>query len=269
MGSIRDFLILPTSDGETPSKSFAFVPEAERFVSSSLWDNSFHTFRIDSSSISHCDSVRQKFSLLSTLHYAGRSRLLAAWRDSSLTLWKLGETRVIEKPLYRATPHLTSIIDLDVSPTLRLIASLDKTRRCVFSNLDNGRFIRAFQIEGTDSLSTVVLFSCSFLAIIARLRGTEQASSSVRLYGIDTRKVGETVLVGEIVASGRTEFDFGMNVLMLGFRSGKFIVLRIPDLHVIVDLDCHAEIVFVRYLTHFNGFLVGVVGGAILFAHLE
>jgi hypothetical protein len=264
LGSIRDFLVLPTTEGETPSKSFAFILDSCYFVSSSLWDNSFHSFKIDSNTITHCNSHRQKFSLLSTLHYAGGSRLLTSWRDSSLTLWNLSRSQPGEKPLYRATPHLSTIVDLDVNPTLRLIASLDKTRKCVFSSLDTGRFVRAFEVDGQDLLARVVLFSAGFVAIVSEVKRTEGVRSTIRLFGIDTRQICRREIEGAVSIAGKAELDFGMNVLMLGFVSGNFRVLKIPMLETVVDRSCEKEIVSVGYSSSCHAFLVSVVGGDIL-----
>jgi hypothetical protein len=249
IGSITDSVFL--TEGMTVPKSFAFMPEANRLVTGSLCDNCFHAFRIDAGSISHIDSFRQKFSLLSTVHYAGSNRLLTAWRDSSLTLWNLRE------PLYRVTPHLASLVDVDVSPALRLVASLDKDRKCVLSLLETGQFMRSFQIEGVETLSKLILFSAPFLAVIGELSG----KSCVKLFGVDTRKVYESEFDGVVTVVGKAELDFGLNLMAIGFAKGRFVVVRIPDLRIVVDVQGRSDIVSVNFSPQLFAFIVATVTG--------
>jgi hypothetical protein len=234
MGSIYEFVVIPPS--ETVSKSFVFLSEVGKFVSSSIWDNSFHIFKADSTSVTHQASVRQKFSLLSTLTHAGGSLVLASWRDSSLTLWDLAETRP-QSPLYRKTPHLTSLVDVDASPRFGLMASLDKTRKCILSWLENGLFLREFKVEGEDSLEKLTLFAGGYCAILGR---TENGSV-IRVFGLNARKIGDIGFPEAAREWCKLEFETALSALAIGFDGGKLRILRLPDLLILSELQCREE----------------------------
>jgi hypothetical protein len=245
MGSIYEFVVIPPS--EAVSKSFVFLPEIGKFVSSSIWDNSFHIFRADPASVAHQASVRQKFSLLSTLTHAGGSLVLASWRDSSLTLWDLAEIRP-QTPLYRRTPHLTSLVDVDASPRLGLIASLDKTRKCIFSWLETGLFVREFKVDGEDNLEKLALFTGGYCAVLGRTEG----GSVIRVYGLNARTIGEAEFPEFAGESCKLEFETAVSALAVAFDGGKLRILRLPDLLVLTELQYREEIQALAFSVHAN-----------------
>jgi hypothetical protein len=106
LGSIVTFMALP-EDGTVSPKPFAYLIGSGRFVAGLLWDGAFLVFQINQ------------------MRAPPASLVLAGWRDSSLALWNLGE------PLYRKTRHLTAVVDVGASAHLRIVASLDKGRKCV------------------------------------------------------------------------------------------------------------------------------------------
>jgi WD40 repeat protein len=268
LGSIAPFLIIPASEEATPSRSFAFLSECGRFVSSSLWDNSFHVFKLGSNSLIHKVSLRQKFSLLSTLNCAGGSLLLTSWRDSSLTLWNLADAKGANKPLYRKTPHLVSVVDVEVNVSLGLIASLDKARKCIFSVLQTGKFVRAFDVDGTDSLQRILLISSGFLAVLSESELDGMRKTTVRCFGLNTRNV-KTVDIHEPVASwAKAELKSGINVIGIGFRNGNVVVLEVPQLRQVMTVSVGKPIVEILFAEQFTSFLIVDGEGGLYFVSI-
>jgi hypothetical protein len=262
IGSIFKFLI-----GElgTSSRSFAFFPELERFVSSSLCDSSFNIFKLESGSVSYGLSLSQKSSLLSTVNWAGPNHLLTSWHDSSLTLWDLRDLRPYVRPLYRVTPHLTTVVDAEVSAALRLTASVDKSRLCIFTNLFTGQFIRSFRIDGQDAIKKLLLIASGFLAVLS---AAEAGGSAVRVFGLDTTEVTQKVFAEEIVEWTKAEFEGGVTCVGCAFRKGRFALLSLPKLTVEAEFSCEQEIVVVHFALSLNAFLVGDESGGIYIVRL-
>jgi hypothetical protein len=261
LGSLHEFLINSRDGDVIPSKSFVFLLHIGRLVISSLWDNTFHVFKIDSNSVSHLMSVRQKFSLLSTLNPAGESLLLASWRDSSLTLWNLAEAKSPLRPLYRRTPYLTSVVDVEANCSLGLVASLDKTRKCIFSMLDTGTFTRTFDVKGNDSLEKLILFSSGYLAVLSELVLANSATTTVRLYGVDTKLVCEREFDGLVAELCRVEFENALSGLAIAFKSGRLLMLRIPDLEMLFDLESQQQLNLITFSTQINALIIGTKTG--------
>jgi hypothetical protein len=254
------------------SKSFAFLPDPHRFISGSVVDDTFHVFKVDSNSISHWASVRQGYALLSTIHCAGGALVLTSLKDSSLSLWN-----VSEKPpsrIYRQTPHLTSIVDIDTCLTLGIIASLDKNRKCVFSALQTGQFVKQFEVEklaggGKDeSPSQLLLFAAGYVAILSDIRTRGGATTTLRLYGINTGKLGEFPLDG-VSDCCKAEFEGGLSALTLAFENGRFMLIAVPQFRVLMDVTIEKPIASVHFMPQYNGFLVATVDREICLINLE
>jgi hypothetical protein len=253
MGSISQFLA-QSPDEAIPSKSFAFFSSFGRFVSSSIWDNCFHVFKCDHTTITHNVSLRQKFALISTLNYAGETLLLTSWRDSSLTLWNLASRS--HKPLYRTTPHLTSVVDVDVSVSLGLIASLDKGRKLIFSLLRTGKFVRSVQVEGSDVLQRIILFSAGYVAVLSESGSETLRKSAIRLYGLNTIQVGAIQFDELVVEWTRAEFGPGLTGVALAFKSGRISILQLPALSDWVTIQHPKKIVSMVCGPRGSGFLL-------------
>jgi WD40 repeat protein len=247
--------------GTTPPRAFLHFPEIGKFVAGTPLDCCFHVFKIDASSLSHSDSFRQPFSLLSTLNYGGGSLLLTSWRDSSLVLWDLSRQDAL---VYRTTPHLKAIVDVESNPNLKLIASLDASRQCVLSYLHSGKFLRSFVVDGTDTLQKLALFSHGFVAILSEPEVTYGQKSVIRLYGIDTRKLGDDLsFPEEVVEWAKLEYDCGLHVLAVAFRSRRFVLLRIPDLVVLYDMITDCLIIGISLLRQENSIVLTAIDGKI------
>ena len=217
LGSIEKFLIMPPGTTSL-SKSFAFIPELNRLVTSSLFDNTFHVFRMSTNEVTHVESFRQKFSLLSMLNYAGGSYILASWRDSSLTLWDLSSRS--PRPLYRATPHLTSLVDVEVDAKLGLIASLDKDRNCMISMLMTGKLVRRFTIDGEDPLTKLLLFSTGTIAVLSAAE-LPRRNTTVTIYSIDSAKLAEINFTEPIREWCKAEFGPGLCGIAVAFAASQ------------------------------------------------
>jgi hypothetical protein len=228
MGSVADFASLPPA--ESAAKAFALLPDAARFIASSTWDNSFHVFKADGGPLAHLTSVRQRFSLLSAITPAGGALVLASWRDSSLTLWDLAEGRP-QRPLYRKMPHIASLVDVDVSPQLGIIASLDKARKCILSRIDTGAFVREFVIEGEELLERVMVFAAGYCAVQA-----SGAGGALRLFGINARKIAERRFTEEVVGWCRCEWECALSAAAIAFAGGAVRIVRMPDLEVVCEV---------------------------------
>jgi WD40 repeat protein len=258
IGSIAKFLTIPPD--EPISKSFVVLDDIGKFVVSSLWDNSFHVFDIDYSFVTHSVSVRQKFSLLSTLNSAGDSFLLASWRDSSLTLWNLADGQV-RKPLYRKAPHLTSVVDVHANAALGLIASLDKGRHCILSILNSGAFQRSFDIEGTDSLRRLMLFSGGYVAVLSQTEIGDAIVTTVRIYGVNTRKIEEVTFEESVVEWCMAEFETFVSAVAITFLSKRVVILGIPDGQILSDWQFGEVAVNVTFSARMNCFILGMKNG--------
>jgi WD40 repeat protein len=258
VGSVLDYV---TVMGTIPPRAFLHFPQVGKFVTGTPPDCCFHVFKIDISSLSHSDSFRQPFSLLSTLNYGGGSLLLMSWRDSSLVLWDLSK----QDPLvYRTTPHLKAIVDVESNPNLKLIASLDTSRQCVLSYLHSGKFLRSFVVDGTDTLQKLALFSHGFVTILSEPELTDGKKSVIRLYGIDTRKLGDDMSFhGEVLEWAKLEYDCGLHVLAIAFRNRRFMLLRIPDLEVLHDTVTDSLIIGISLLRQENSIVLTTADGEI------
>jgi hypothetical protein len=231
--------------------------EPHRFISSSMVDDSFHVFKIDGSCIFHTSSVRQGSSLLATLTYAGPNTVLASWKDSSLTLWNLTEGRGCVQR-YRQSPHLTSIVGVDTSPVLRLIASLDKNRRCILSFLRNGQFVRQFVVEGKsseESFIKLMLFGGGYIAVLSSVKTPAGVTTVVRLYGLNTKKLGEFSFPEAVADCCKFETELAVSAIALVFSGGRFVLLGIPDGKVKLDIPTDKKLGLLQFVPQFGGFL--------------
>jgi WD40 repeat protein len=270
LGALDNYLSF--TDESQKSRSFAFLPDPHRFISGSVVDDTFHVFKVESNSISHWASVRQPNALLSSLHCAGGTFILTSLKDSSLSLWNVGEKN--PSRIYRQTPHLTSIVDVDTSLTLGIIASLDKNRKCIFSTLHTGQFVKQFEVEkladgGKDeSLSKLLLFAAGYAAVLSDIRTREGATTTLRLYGINTGKLGEFPL--EAVSDCcKAEFEGGLSALTLAFENGRFMLIAVPQFKVLMDVTIEKPIASVHFMPQWNGFLVATVDREICLINLD
>jgi hypothetical protein len=250
IGSVHPYV---TNRAETLPRSFLLLPDVGRFVAASSWDGAFHVFNIDSGYLSHINSVRQKSSFLSTLTSAGGSRLLTSWRDSSIRLSDLSVPGM--RYTYRITPHLTSIVDIAASPISRMIASVDKSRRCVLSMLYTGKYIRAFIIDGSDILERVLLFANGFITVLSKIELPDVKKAIVRVYGIDARKLAEVEFDDTVLDWAQAEFDCALDALVLSFESKRLAVLRIPDLWLMYDATAEMQLVTLVFWKAMDGIL--------------
>jgi hypothetical protein len=256
IGAIARFM----HDGDAPAKSFAVLPEAARFVASSLFDDAFHIFRTDAG-LTHVASLRQRFSLLATVSAAGGPLLLTAWRDSSITLWNVVEAAAV----YRIMPHFTTVVDVDVDPELRLIASLDESRNCVLSTLTTGRFVRSFRIDGDERVEKITLFTSGFVAVAAVGEGPG-VKTVLSVHGIDGKKTAQVAFEDEIGAWAKGEFESGLGCLAVGFRGRALMVMRVPDLALLTERTTAAPIVAVDFSVSLGAFVIADTTGRIAIA---
>ncbi|OHS99755.1 Beige/BEACH domain containing protein [Tritrichomonas foetus] len=270
IGSIDRFLIVPSNSSVTPSKSYAYLPSGGHFVSSSVWDNSFHVFRVEQTSLTHVFSQRQKHSLIANLSYAGGTFLLTSWRDSSLTLWNLKSPQ--QMPLYRVTPHLTSLVDIDANPTLRLIASLDKSRKLILSYLPTGRYIRAFDVKGNDELNKLMLLSNGYIVVASEFETSDRSSITtiIRVFGINTNQIAEVEFDGQMLLWCRAELDSGFDGIGLIFKNKQFVFLEIPTLKKIFQRNLPQKtIVSLNCIPQYLVFVLTDADGTVFYVDLE
>ena len=251
-GSLSKFLILGRNMS-APYKSFAYIPGLSRLVTSSLYDNTFNVFRLTSDTIIHMLSLRQKFSLLSTLNYAGGPYLLTSWRDSSLTLWDLSSNNL--EPVYRATPHASSLVDVEVSEKLTMIASLDKENNCILSMLMTGKFVRSFSINSPDPIQMILLFSSGFIGALA-IAELPRRESSIYCYGIDGEKMSDVHFDQRVKMWQKVEFACSLCGVAVAFEDGRFIFVTIPELKILVDITTSHIVRFIMFVKEHNTFLL-------------
>jgi hypothetical protein len=240
IGSIHPYV---PNQAVTNRRSFVLLPAANRFVAS--WDNAFHVFEIDSTSITHIDAIRQRFSRLLTLTSPGGSLLLTAWRDASVRLSDLSVPGCPD--IYRIMPHLTSIVDIDVSHSAEIISSVDKERNCVLSMLSNGKRLRSFVIDGTDELQRVFIFGNGYVAFISH--------NVVRVYGIDGRKLAEETWNDKVLDWVKAEFQCALDCLVISFESKRLLVLRMPHLGVMLDIVTDVQFITLKFWRAMNSFI--------------
>jgi hypothetical protein len=250
IGSIHPYV---TNRAETLPRSFLMLPDIGRFVATSSWDSSFHVFKIDPSNVVHVDSIRQKFSFLQTLTAGGSSFLLTSWRDSSIRLSDLSVPGT--RYLYRITPHLTSIVDIDASPDARIIVSLDKSRKCVLSMLYTGKYIRSFGVDGSDVLEKVMLFSSGFIVVLSKIELPDVRKAIVRLYGLDTQKLAQVEFDDQVLDWTKAEFCCALDCIMISFVSKRCVFLEIPRLRMMLDIVTDEPFVMVKFCRAMDEFV--------------
>jgi hypothetical protein len=245
--------------------------EPHRFISSSTVDDSFQVFRIDGSYITYTSSVRQRSSLLATLTYAGPNALLASWRDSSLTLWTLADSRGCVQR-YRQSPHLASVVAVDVSPVLRLIASLDKNRKCILSFLRTGQFARQFAVEeesSEQSFIKVMLFGGGYVAVLSSVKTADGITTVMRLYGINGKKLADFSFPEAVADCCKFETELAVSAVALAFSGGRFMLLGMPDGRVMLDIQTDQKLGLLQFVPQFGGFLAASAENEICFITLE
>ena len=241
LGSIDQLLIIPSNSEITSSKSYAYIHNGY-FASSSIWDNSFHIFKVEQTSLTFITSQRQKHSLIANLVCAGNNLLLTSWRDSSLTLWNLTTSHQQQIPLYRVTPHLTSLVDIDVNPQLRIIGSLDKSRKFILSDLSSGRYIRAFELDGNDDLNKVMLISNGYIVVASKLEASDRSSATtiIRVFGLNTNQISEQRFNGRLDQWCKVELECGFDGIAFSIienNDNKLYFLELPFLDVVFQKD--------------------------------
>ncbi|OHS97284.1 hypothetical protein TRFO_09568 [Tritrichomonas foetus] len=261
-GSITRYVIgTPNRNNQIEIQKKLFATVSDYFISSSTWDNAFHVFKIEQG-LPHCYLQSQMHSLISSVINAGRNLLLTAWRDSSLSLWDIGSAG--KEQIYRVTPHLTSIVDIDVDTTLQMFASLDKSRNLVLSYLLNGRFVRSFEIPGNDTLKKLTLISNGYIIIASSIEenhyphGENTVSTIIRVFGLNSDLLGEfTIQDEEISQWGKAEFDNGYDGIGIVFQSGRFMFIEIPTMKIIFSTSIRGEnFVSVLFISHLLSFLI-------------
>jgi len=245
IGQIQRFLMIPDKSSVTESKSFAFFPEINRLIASSLWDSSFHVFKLDGGSVTHSFSQRQKFALISSLSYAGKSYLLTSWRDSSLTLWDIQKSNKI--PVYRVSPHLTSLVDVDSDVVLDLIVSCDKGKNVILSSLSSGRFIRSFVAGGEESLSRVLIFDQGYILLATELQSSGGYLSVLKLYNLNTRLLSTYTSSSPIVSWCRIDINPGSSLVAVAYSSGKVVLITLPNMKELFSIRATSKIISMSY----------------------
>jgi hypothetical protein len=158
---------------------------------------------------------------------------------------------------------LTTLVDLDADPTLRLIASLDKSGTCVLSWLPNGGLVRSFEVEGSDSLERLILFSSGFVADLSVLETPTSKNTKLLIYGIDARKVAQIDFEGDVASWAKAEFDCRLSCLIVALKNRRFFIFRIPDLEQLTQLESESVITAIVFSAHLNAAVVSESSGAV------
>ena len=241
LGSVSKYLLI-SSKGNIPTKSLTLLKEPTRFITSSLWDNSFHVFKVEANTINHCYYQRQKYSLISGLCSAGGSYLLTSWRNSSLTLWNISQADKMKQPLYRSTPHLTTLVDFDANQNLQMVASLDKNKQLVLSTLSTGRYIRAIDVDVPGIVQKVMLLDIGYIIVASSVQ-TPGSETTIRIYNVNTKFLKEKKFNYTILHWCKVELINGFTGIGIVFDNGHFTFLEVASLDQLIDLDLYTKII--------------------------
>jgi hypothetical protein len=153
------------------------------------------------------------------------------------------------------TPHLTSVIAMEANHDLRLIGSVDKSRKCILSMLYTGKFVRSFVVDGNDSIQKLKVFSNGSIVILAELELPNGMKTKIRLYGIDARKIAEVVFEEKVLKWLKAEYDCAFDCLVVSFVSGRLLFLRVPDFAVLLEAKTEMSIVTLTFWRNENAFI--------------
>jgi hypothetical protein len=257
LGSVRGFV------GTRP-KACALC--GYRLATTSLLDDTVHVFEIGPRALMHSAVVRQRFAPIAALTHAGGTFLLAAARDSSLTLWDLEDTR---QPLFRTSPHRAAVVDVDVAPELRLIASVDDSGNCALSLMPSGRLGRVFQVSAEGIVESVLIFTGGFVAVLASRESPSGKSSVVEVFGIDATRISGVRFDAEVCAWQKAEFTGAVECLVVALADRSFMVLEMPLLGVRGTVMTPETVVNIAVDGVRNAVIVAERDGAVAVFHFE
>jgi hypothetical protein len=133
----------------------------------------------------------------------------------------------------------------------------------VLSWLPNGRLVRSFEIDGSDSLERLILFSSGFVAVLSVLETPTSKNTKLLIYGIDARKVAQIDFEGEVVSWAKAEFDSHLSCLIVALSSMKFFIFRIPDLEQLMELESESAITAIVFSVYLNAAIVAESSGVV------
>ena len=167
--------------------------------------------------------------------------------------------------------HLTSLVDIDANATLRLIASLDKSRKLILSYLPNGRYIRAFDIKGTDKLNKLMLMANGYIVIVSELQSTDRSSikTIIRVFCLNSNQISEIELTGQLHLWCRIELDSGFDGIALIMKDQQLIFLEIPTLKKLFETTLHRQIMAIHCIPQYLTLILIDVVGTVHYVELD
>jgi hypothetical protein len=158
---------------------------------------------------------------------------------------------------------LAPIVDIEANAVCRIIASVDKSRKCVLSMLHTGKVVRAFAIDGDDILRRVTVFAAGYVAVLAERELPGGWKTVVRVFGMDGRKVAGVEFDGEAAEWGKGEYACALSCLAVAFESRDFVLLRMPGLQVIGNFVSDCAVVAINFCRGGDAFVVSTADGKI------
>jgi hypothetical protein len=209
------------SDWEGGAVAFASNATMSRLVTASQGCG-FHVFALDQAGLTLQWTGRQRLLPVTALAAAGGSAVFATWGDASSTLWSLVGR---DNRVYRRVLHAAPIVAVSVSPALHLVATVDRTKRCVLSMLASGKTVRSFSVD-VEPVMRALLVPEGFLAIAG---GPNRGS--IRLYDLGGQSLAQMEFADAI-----EDWAAGDEVIAVVRELGKVVLLSTPELAVIAEL---------------------------------
>lgn len=232
--NLKKYITFPEISNDSitlSSRSFDYISESNMFIASSPWDSAFHVFRADANSSHYMFSQRQNYALISgvTIPFGTRSStLVTRWRDSSISVWNLNKPATLR---YRAQPHQTTMVDVDASANLNTIVSCDKQRNVIISRLDSGHFIRAFTVDGDDTLLYLLVISAGYIVIAGEKKVQDKTLTTLRCYTINGIPISQYSYKSQLlcITGVRTNTT---PTIAVSFKDGYFALITVPNLKI-------------------------------------
>jgi hypothetical protein len=210
----------------------AVFPVTNFVVLTSPSGDSIHLFHIEAT-LTHIHSFRQQFSDLTSLTSGGRRILVVLSRDGTLFVWNFGT----QECLYQVNYHLASAVDAAACETLRMVASLDSSRRVVLIELWSGSFLRSFNLIDNGAVpARLMLLEDGYIVALSECRAGNEEQTIIQVYGINTNLLGVYDKDRKSTAWWGIARISKPAMIAVAFADGSFVLLATPDAQVFASL---------------------------------
>ena len=243
-------------------KSILIFPKHKLLAATSPSEDSLHIFSFTSNlSLSHIFSFRQHFSLLQALSSAGDSMLAVLCQDGSILVWDLNDGsynnsaisnsyNINYDPIYRVNHHFVQAVDISASKVLRLVVSIDISRRIVLAELSTGKFIRSFYLNDYQSIPyKILLLNSGFIVSICEHRSNNDIRSTIQMNALDSTLLSMYDHSRRVTSLCPIDInENGKSYIAISFEDGFFILLSCPEAQIIHTKTFPSKIISISHL---------------------